>query len=318
MTLDLDNIDQKDARLVQAGLKHFGFYDGTTLGVPGPRTKAAYERYLGAPADNLGEPASLLNYPRAVRGELDFPGDIKEGTKGRKARQVQEWLSIHGFRTPIDEDFGLATARALESFQAARGIPVVSTVDQTTWDQLVAPMVRAFSSCDKGSTLGDTLLRVAKQHLNEHPIEIGGANCGPWVRAYMLGNQGNAWAWCAGFVSFVMGQASEIHGVTKPISGSFSCDQLTTQARDAGRFVSEKSLDSTPADFSDTGLGTCCIFLVRRTSSDWTHTGFAFDFKSNRTFATIEGNTNDEGSREGFEVCKRFRGREDKDFIRLV
>jgi hypothetical protein len=115
-----------------------------------------------------------------------------------------------------------------------------------------------------------------------------------------------------------MAQASEIHGETKPISGSLSCDHLTTQARDAGRFISEKSLDRTPADFSDAGLGTCCIFLVRRTSSDWTHTGFAFDFKSNGTFATIEGNTNDEGSREGFEVCMRFRGRENKDFIRLV
>jgi hypothetical protein len=32
-------------------------------------------------------------------------------------------------------------------------------------------------------------------------------------------------------------------------------------------------------------------------------------------FHTIEGNTNDEGSREGYEVRKRIRGHEDKDFI---
>ncbi len=32
-------------------------------------------------------------------------------------------------------------------------------------------------------------------------------------------------------------------------------------------------------------------------------------------FETIEGNTNDEGSREGYEVCQRVRGYPGKDFI---
>jgi hypothetical protein len=32
-------------------------------------------------------------------------------------------------------------------------------------------------------------------------------------------------------------------------------------------------------------------------------------------FHTIEGNTNHEGSYEGYEVCKRIRGYKDKDFI---
>jgi hypothetical protein len=32
-------------------------------------------------------------------------------------------------------------------------------------------------------------------------------------------------------------------------------------------------------------------------------------------FETIEGNTNDEGSREGYEVCHRVRGYGSKDFI---
>jgi hypothetical protein len=33
------------------------------------------------------------------------------------------------------------------------------------------------------------------------------------------------------------------------------------------------------------------------------------------TFETIEGNTNDSGDREGFEVCARVRGYDSKDFV---
>ena len=327
MPLDLDTIDQADARLVQAGLKHFGFYDGTLFGVPGAKTKDAYRRYLAKPQDEpaaalvaeaAAEPGEMLSYPKSVRDEFEYPGEIGPGTRGRKARRVQEWLSIHGFQAAIDEDFGPATERALQSFQRARGLPDTGQVDEKTWGELVAPKLRAFSKCAAGSSFGDTVERVAKQHLREHPMEFGGANCGPWVRAYMHGNQGSAWAWCAGFVTFVLNQAATIHGVPMPIEGSFSCDLLASQAKEKQRFVSERSLDAAPGDWSDGGLGPCCVFLVRRTSGDWTHTGFAFDYRPDGTFATIEGNTNDEGSREGFEVCARFRSRKDKDFIRLI
>lgn len=327
MSLDLDAVDRADGRLVQAGLKHFGFYDGTMFGVPGPKTKDAYRRYRAQPADEpavaaaataVAEPGEMLSYPRSVRDEFEYPGEIGDGTRGRKARRVQEWLSIHGFQTTIDEEFGPATERALQAFQRAHGLPDTGKVDQKSWKALVAPMVRAFSKRAAGASLGDTVKLIAQQHLREHPIELGGANCGPWVRAYMSGNQGSAWPWCAGFVTFVLNQAAAIQGVPMPIDGSFSCDLLASQAKQKQRFVSERSINGAPVEWSEGKLGACCVFLVRRTSGDWTHTGFAFDYRPNGTFATIEGNTNDEGSREGFEVCQRFRSRKDKDFIRLV
>jgi hypothetical protein len=55
---------------------------------------------------------------------------------------------------------------------------------------------------------------------------------------------------------------------------------------------------------------------VRRTATDWTHTGLV-TASAAEVFDTIEGNTNDDGNREGFEVCSRSRGYQDKDFIRL-
>ncbi len=90
-----------------------------------------------------------------------------------------------------------------------------------------------------------------------------------------------------------------------PITPSFSCDALAASAKAKGRFVSRD--ESGPGSF----------FLVRNTPTDWTHTGIVVS-AGGETFKTIEGNTNDDGSREGFEVCARTRGFSDKmDFIRI-
>ncbi len=56
------------------------------------------------------------------------------------------------------------------------------------------------------------------------------------------------------------------------------------------------------------------FFLNRRTTTDWTHVGIVLE-ANDEVFMTIEGNTNDEGSREGYEVCQRIRGYRKKDFI---
>ena len=44
--LNLDKLNQKDAQLIQAGLKALGFYNGTTRGKPGSKTKAAYKKFI--------------------------------------------------------------------------------------------------------------------------------------------------------------------------------------------------------------------------------------------------------------------------------
>jgi hypothetical protein len=59
------------------------------------------------------------------------------------------------------------------------------------------------------------------------------------------------------------------------------------------------------------------VFLVRRTKDDCSHNGFATRF-GNDSIETIEGNTNGEDSRNGYEVCSRLSGYKRKDFIGLV
>ena len=56
------------------------------------------------------------------------------------------------------------------------------------------------------------------------------------------------------------------------------------------------------------------MFLSRRTTKDWVHVGIVIKAED-QIIHTIEGNTNDEGSREGYEVCKRIRGYKNKDYI---
>ena len=47
---------------------------------------------------------------------------------------------------------------------------------------------------------------LAGQHLAQGPREVGGDNRGPWVRAYMGGQDGKWARWCAGFVSTLLAQ----------------------------------------------------------------------------------------------------------------
>ena len=57
------------------------------------------------------------------------------------------------------------------------------------------------------------------------------------------------------------------------------------------------------------------IFFVRK-PDQWIHTGIVSEAFMDY-FITIEGNTNNDGNPEGYEVCQRNRGYEDKNFILL-
>lgn len=255
-------------------------------------------------------------FPTSVKKEITYPGEIKKGQRGKKAKRVQEWLSFHNFKTSIDGDFGPATFFCVKEFQKAKGIKVNGRVNKTTWEALVKPMTDTLTDVNpkEGTTAAQNVLDFAKQHLKIHPVEIGGQNRGPWVRMYLKGNEGTQWAWCAGFVTFVMEQAYASLGRKMPIKGSFSCDNLANQAKQKGLFVKGADIVTKKVQWAE--LPASWIFLNRKTSSDWTHTGFGFA-GFDEVFRTLEGNTNDDGSRDGYEVCQRVRNNKKRDYIRL-
>lgn len=241
--------------------------------------------------------------------DLELDRNYKIGTKGRKVKLIQEWLCLHGFHVAIDSDFGPATDRAVREYQKKGGLRPDGVVGKNTFAALIRPMTEALKPIAvDGRSVGKMVVAYAAQHLKQSPVEIGGQNRGPWVRLYMHGEEGPAWPWCAGFASFILKQACRTPELPLPIKTSISCDVLAEQAKRKDMFLSEAQAK----DRKKIKPGS--LFLVRRTPSDWVHTGIVMKAEAD-IFHTIEGNTNDEGSREGYEVCKRFRGYKQKDFI---
>jgi hypothetical protein len=252
----------------------------------------------------------MPNHLAAAKRELAYPGPLAASSRGMGVRRLQEWLSLSGFGTPPDGDFGPATQWQLQAFRDASGLPRVPSLDEVTWEALTAPLARVLDTGALASTtFADATLEIASMHLDEHPVEVGGDNVGPWVRAYMDGNEGTPWKWCAGFITFVMAQAADALQVSSPFARTYSCDTLGMAGRGNGRLRRYETLDWDEA-------GSCQVFLSRVSGNDWEHTGFAFGGVDD-VFSTIEGNSNSAGSRNGFEICLRRRSIQNKDFLLL-
>ena len=228
------------------------------------------------------------------------------GSSGDDVKKAQEWLTLAGLGLKIDGVFGDATAAAVREFQQSSSLPVTGVIDEPVFATLTGPIARAIAPIAASSSLGGDVCRCAAQHIAERPREIGGENRGPWVRLYLDGEEGPEWPWCAGFASYVVAQAAGTRGM--PFKASPSCDELANNAKAAGLFRSGDDLDvgSIPPG---------SLFLVRRqTSPGWHHTGIVVS-ATPAALTTIEGNTNDNGSREGYEAIRRFRANKGLDFI---
>ena len=241
--------------------------------------------------------------------DLVLDKNYKKGNKGKKVRLIQEWLCLHGFHIRIDGDFGPATDYAVRQLQRKKGLKADGIVGKNTFARLILPMTNALRPIPRDEkSLGQMVVAYAKQHLKQCPREIGGQNKGPWVRLYMKGKEGPAAPWCAGFVCFILEQACQSLSMPLPIKTSVSCDDLASSAKEKDIFLKESKITSkrqiTPGSF----------FLRRRTPKDWVHTGIVIRAED-EFFHTAEGNTNDDGSREGYEVCKRISGYKNRDFI---
>ena len=125
--------------------------------------------------------------------------------------------------------------------------------------------------------------------VKEQPL---GSNKGRWVEAIQrVGNspQIGKDPWCASFVTMVLDIA---YGGKNPLPATASCDVLLEHARKKGWLRDAPELD-------DVGLR-----LKSPTDAD-----HAFIVASVRPgdVDTVEGNTKDDGAREGYEVCERTR-----------
>ncbi|TFZ50923.1 peptidoglycan-binding protein [Serratia proteamaculans] len=258
------------------------------------------------------------DYTQYAKDELTLNESIKKGNKSNDAKRIQEWLTFNHQQVVIDGEFGPATEQAVKNFQKTLGLNENGIVDPLTWKMLTRPMQNALAGIGNTQSFGDALKVIATQHLNQHPIEIGGENRGPWVRLYMQGAEGEDQLWCAGFVSFILQQTRDNLGLqVMPIAGSQSCDILAKQAKQKGRLVPAELFASRQKRWQE--MGQIQLFLVRsdKSDQDWVHTGFSFNGHDS-LFSTIEGNTDHQGSANGYEVCSKIRNISNKDFISLL
>lgn len=250
-----------------------------------------------------------------IRRELQLPSERRRGNHGRSVERIQEWLTLNSTAVVVDGDFGPATEYAVGRFQARRGLPKTGVVDDATFLELTLPLHRALSSPETTlSSLSAGVVAAARGHHRERPREVGGPNRGPWVRVYMEGVEGPSSLWCAGFASLMVRQAAWHAGVTEPFPHTVSCDVLAAEASADGRFVTESDVARGITPLDDLPRGS--LYVLRTGNDDWTHVGVVVTAGS-EIIETIEGNTNEGGSLEGYEVCRRIRNLRNKDFITL-
>lgn len=121
--LDLSSLSVPDARLVQNGLKALGFYSGTTRGLPGPKTEAAYERYLAGferPAGSTELARRIVEIADAEVGVREVP---RNSNRGPRVEEYQRATWLNGTGWPwcaaficwlvkeMEKDFDLPFAR---------------------------------------------------------------------------------------------------------------------------------------------------------------------------------------------------------------
>lgn len=255
----------------------------------------------------------MATLPEHVRAEVSWPeGGLRLGDRGITVRRMQEWLCYHGYNCAIDGDFGPATRECVTRFQIGRSIAKqVGDANRATLGELSNPLLCAFIArpmLPKG-TLREAVLFVASRHYDARPREFGGDNRGMWVRVYCGGKDGPEYKWCAGSALTIQEQAAMLVGIAAPIAFTLGCDELARDAKEKGRLTHDPSR-ARPGD----------LFVCYRATSgggkDYYHTGICAGLRPS-TMQTYEGNTNDDGSANGYEFTTRTRNLVGKDYVLL-
>ena len=101
--LDLKTLSTEDRRLIQAGLRYLDFYHGSTKGLGGPVTEAAYKAYLDsfqfttdAPTTHIDLAEFLVAILKAEEGVREVPANSNRGDRVQQY-QAATWLTGSGW-----------------------------------------------------------------------------------------------------------------------------------------------------------------------------------------------------------------------------
>jgi hypothetical protein len=250
--------------------------------------------------------ASPIAAPPPFSGRL-----IKVNSEGPAVRAVQMRLRALGISPGvIDGDFGDDTKAAVKLFQArsvdASGEPleIDGIVGRATWAALFGvPLPPPTRTPPATGSLLDEVLKIATAEIGVLEVPPG-SNRGPRVDEYLSsvdpGLLGQPW--CMAFVHFCFARAAAARGVANPAprTGGVKRSWRLVQDLPGATVVTAAQAADDPA------LVVPGMVFYIDTGGTTGHTGFVADVIGGR-LVTIEGNTNDGGSREGIGVFQRTR-----------
>ena len=139
-------------------------------------------------------------------------------------------------------------------------------------------------------SFSDRVISIARSQIDFREIPRG-SNWGKHVKKY-LNSTGIDFpaAWCMAFVYWVYEQASKEMGIDNPL---YKTAHVLTQWNKTPKELRSETPVRGSVFIKDYGGGRGHTGIVERVNGDIIH--------------TIEGNTNDAGEREGYEVCRRTR-----------
>lgn len=246
----------------------------------------------------FGEVA-LIEYPGRVIKVGESEADI--------VREIEKRLNSIGCG-PITEDGVFdknETERAVKLFQArfadttGRPLVVDGKVGSLTWGALFGERSVAGETAKPGK-LADAVISFASTQVGvrEKPM---GSNDGPEVAKYLKAvglNPGHAW--CVAFTYFCYLQAAESLGLKNPHVKTAGVLDHWNKAKTAS---GAKRIPSPAAQGNPALISPGDLFIIDF-GKGFGHSGIVADVKGGR-LVTIEGNTNDGGSREGIGVFER-------------
>jgi len=247
-----------------------------------------------------------------------FPGHIIQvGVEDPPAvLAVQRRLNAVGCG-PVDEDgvFGPQTRAAVQMFQArfpdvdGQPLKVDGLIGAVTWAALFGQSAAPNRDRTSSPLLQGALAVAASQvGVMEKPP---GSNRGPEVDGYLRGvglDPRGGFPWCAAFVYFCFQRAASQLGRTNPVVKTGGVLDHWARARAKGI----STITAAKAHMAETLVRPGHIFIIDTGAPGGAgHTGLVEEVVAGK-LVTIEGNTNDGGSREGVGVFRR-NGRRVRD-----
>jgi hypothetical protein len=248
---------------------------------------------------------------------------LRKGSQGKSVEKLQKLLNAFNENTflTVDGDFGSATLKALKHFQENAGLTADGVVGPKTWHALslgapyaTTKLATVSTPSSSASSPQALLAEIATKYIGVK--ETGNNKAGDSQEllaifksdSLTINGATDGYPWCAAFVSFCVQKLlnnSPFFLTTQPPKEASVSRFLNIWAKNNNCLIFPRN-----SEFFTPQKGDIVVFT-------FSHIGIV-ESVSGRMVTTIEGNTNDAGSREGSVIARKIRVNSIiKSYIRL-